>query len=147
MLPEGLRRPVGEGAEAVQAGRAIGFDGGRAEEFGELAGALAAQEIHLEEALLGVDETESAGDVRTVLPTDRRHPESVALDGDCGAQTGNRRFAFELGEAPSDQAPDPQTGRKNEQQRRNHDDPENLDPTTHANLLRTGNTLAKERRS
>ena len=44
----------------------VRFDGGRAEEFGEFAGALAPQKVHLEEALLGVDESEAAGDVGAV---------------------------------------------------------------------------------
>ena len=54
---------MGDVAEAMHAHLLIDFHRARADQAGQLAGGLAALQIHLEETILRVQEAERAGDV------------------------------------------------------------------------------------
>src|SRR5205814_996703 len=66
-----------------------------AEQRRELAGAGAAEQVHLEEALLRVDEAGREGDVAAVAAADRRHAARVAVHGHEAAQAGGTKLAVE----------------------------------------------------
>src|SRR5690606_17980618 len=85
--------------EAVGAEGAVGLDGGRAEERAQLAGGGAAEEVHLEEPLLRVDEPQRPRGVEPARRRDRRHAQAVAFDGDGGGEAGQGHLAREHGEA------------------------------------------------
>ena len=77
----GLRnRLLADVAEAVHAGRAIGFQGARADERAQLAGRLPPLQVHLEESILRVDESQRAGGVGARRGGDLRDPERVTID-------------------------------------------------------------------
>jgi len=59
---------------------AIGIEGRRAEQLGQLPGSLPPQEIHLEEALLAVEPAGRPDEVEAVGCRDGRNAQIVALD-------------------------------------------------------------------
>ena len=101
----------GDGAEAVDAVRPVDRQRARAEDLGELAGGLAAHQVHLEEALLAVQEAEGAGGVGAARGPDRRHAEGVALDGDRRREAGQGALAGDLRQAGAHPCPQPQAPR------------------------------------
>ena len=66
-----------------------------AEERGELARGAAPQQVHLEEALLRVQEAGGAGDVEAAPPAHHRHAARVALDAHRRAQARERALALD----------------------------------------------------
>ena len=71
----------------------------------QLAGGLAALQIHLEETVLPVEEPERAGGVGSGGAGDRRHAERVARDGDRRGEPAKRDVAFELRQAGPELGP------------------------------------------
>ncbi len=58
----------------------IGAQCARSHQHGQLAGATSAHQIHLKEAILGVDKTEGQGDIGALIAPDGRHPQRVPFD-------------------------------------------------------------------
>ena len=69
-------------AEAMHAHAFVDVQRARADQAGQLAGRLAALQIHLEEPILRVEEAERAGHVFARRAGDGRHAERVAIDAD-----------------------------------------------------------------
>jgi hypothetical protein len=90
---------VGGGAELEDALLAVVVDEGGAEELGELAGAVAAEGVHLEEAVLSGDEALGEEEVVEVGGVDGGDALGVAGDGDGGREAGDGKVAVELGES------------------------------------------------
>jgi hypothetical protein len=135
---------LGEGAKAVQACGPVSLESGGAEELGELAGAPSSQEIHLEETLLSVDEAKGLRHIASIASTDGGNPEGVAFDGDGGRKPGYLDLAFELGQAARDRPSHEKACCESEEEHSDYNDPDDLDPTTHADLLRGENTVTDQ---
>lgn len=90
---------LGAGAHAVEAAFFIERDGAFPEEGGEFAGGGAAEEIHLEEAVLPMGEAEAEEGIQLGGGLDGGNPGIVALQLDGCIKTGNGEFALERGEA------------------------------------------------
>ena len=67
--------------ETVQSDGSVAPEGGATDEIGEFACCAAALAIHLEEALLPMQVTESPGEIRTGAAAERRHALGVARHG------------------------------------------------------------------
>jgi hypothetical protein len=80
----------------------------------------AALEVHLEEALLGVQEARRPGDVEPIPAADRWDAESVALDGHRLGEPLYRQRPLEHGEAAAQLNADPERHRAE----RGDDEPE-----------------------
>ena len=89
---------------------------GRAEESGEFARAPAAQEVHLEKAVLRVEIAQGAHQVLAVGSVDRGHAVGVALDRDGGVQPRQAPAARQRRQAAADEQPARQSRRRDEQQ-------------------------------
>ena len=100
--------PARHVAEAVQAVGPIDLERQPAEQLRELAGGAAPQQVHLKEAVLGMDEAECPRHVGQALAADRRHAERVALDRDRGAEAGDGPLAVELRQARREPAAQPE---------------------------------------
>src|SRR5262249_39798406 len=59
------------------------------------------QEVHLEEAILAVEEAEGPGHVYPALPADRGYAQKVALHAYRGGEPGQAPLARGLGQAPA----------------------------------------------
>ncbi len=97
---------AGEAAEAVGAHVTVDGEGGGADEGGQLSRGEAAGEIHLEEALLGVEIALGADGVLEGFGPDARDAEGIALDGDGGREASERDLALESGERGDEREPD-----------------------------------------
>ena len=105
-----LDRPPRDGAQPQHAHLAVGGERGRAHELGELARRAAAQEVHLEEALLRVDVARRPRDVGAALPAHDRHAERVALDADGRLEAGERPAPVDDGQAAAQARVEPEGG-------------------------------------
>ena len=76
----GGQHAAGAVAQEMAADLAVGAQRRRPHQLGQLAGGAAAQQVHLEEAVLRVDEAGGEGDVAAAGAADRRHSGGVALD-------------------------------------------------------------------
>ncbi|MCY1345232.1 hypothetical protein D9M69_312860 [compost metagenome] len=81
------------GANPQGAEQAVGVHQAGAEDFGQLAARQAAQHFHLEQAVLGVDETQGAVHIGFVASLDVRHASLVVADGHRGLEMGQGKFA------------------------------------------------------
>ena len=95
----------GAGAEAVQTPLAIDRHQRPAEQRRQLAGAGAAQQVHLEEALLRVQVAGGPGDVGAVAAADRGHAVRVARHADRPAQPDGFEAAVERRQARAHEEP------------------------------------------
>ena len=102
-LGQGGQGDAGAGAEAVDAALAVDRQQRLAEQRREVAGAGAAQQVHLEEALLRMDEAGGEGDVAAVAAADRRHALGVARHRDRAAQAGGGDLAVERRQAGAEE--------------------------------------------
>ena len=80
---------VGGGADLQGALEAVVLDEGGAEDLGELAGGVAAEGVHLPEAVLRGDEALGEEEVVEVGGVDGGDAVGVALDGDGGGEAGD----------------------------------------------------------
>ena len=96
---QGLDGASRDEPEPQDARLAVHLERGPAEERRELAGGAPPEEVHLEEALLRVQEAGGARHVEAAPPAHDRHAERVALDAHRRAETGDRPLALELREA------------------------------------------------
>ena len=71
---------MGAGAEAMETNVLIGCGSGRTEQRSQFASGLASQHVHLEEPLLGMNETSTSRNVFETASTNRRNSEFVPLD-------------------------------------------------------------------
>ena len=92
-------------AELVRADGAVGVEQARAEQARELAGAGAAQQVHLEQPVLGVRIARRARDVRARRAADDRHAGGIALDRDRGVEAGKPRLSLDAREARAQHEP------------------------------------------
>jgi len=90
---------LGVGAEVVKSVGAVGFQGAFAEECGELAGGAPPHEVHLEEAILGVQPAEGCGEIGACGAAERGRAEGIALGRDGRGQTGQRSRAVKAWQA------------------------------------------------
>ena len=97
--PQRLHGPPGDEAKPEDTRLAVHLERGAPDERRELAGRAAPQEVHLEEALLRVQEAGGARHVEAAAAAHDRHPERVALDPHRRAEAGHRALAFHLREA------------------------------------------------
>ena len=86
-------------AKAVQPVAAIARQRLCTEQLGELAGARAAHQVHLEEAFLGVDEAGGIGEVDAIGCRQQRHATGIARHRDDAGQPSHLAHAVELGQA------------------------------------------------
>ena len=86
---------LGDMTESVHANLCVGFEGAGSDQCAQLAGGLAALQVHLEKTILRVEEAEGARDVRAGSAGDRRHAERVARDGHGRRQSGERDCPLE----------------------------------------------------
>ena len=98
---------VGGGADLEGALHAVVGEDGGAEDFGEVAGGVAAEEIHLEEAVAGDGEGLGEDEVVEGGGLDVRDAVGVAGDGDGGGEAGDGEGAVELGEGGAGGGADP----------------------------------------
>ena len=70
---------VGVFADAQGAEQAVGFQQRAAEDFRQLAAGQAAQDFHLEQAILGVDEAQGAVHIQFMLGLDMRHAPLIEI--------------------------------------------------------------------
>src|SRR6185295_17334105 len=98
----------GAPAKTMDAVLAVHIEDGRPEQLGELAGTLATEQVHLEEAFLGMDEAERARGIGPGGGADRGHAQGVALDLDRRREAGDRAPAIELRQARRELDPEPQ---------------------------------------
>ena len=82
-----------DAAEPVNADLLIDVERARPHQPRQLAGRLAPLQIHLEEPILRVQESERPRRILARVRGDRRHSEHVAIDADIRGQTGDRRGA------------------------------------------------------
>jgi hypothetical protein len=93
---EGGDGAVGGGTELEVALEAVVFDEGGAEDLGELAGAVAAEGVHLEEAVGGGDVALGEEEIVEGGGVDGGYALRVAGDGDGRGEAGDREVAVEL---------------------------------------------------
>ena len=86
-------------AKAMHADLVIDVERARADQRRQFAGRLAALQIHLEESILRVKETERARDIFARRAGDRRHAERVAIDAHLRRQAADGGGAIELRQA------------------------------------------------
>ena len=92
-----LQRAAGADAHPMHAGQAIDRQPGGSDQGPQLAGRDPAQHVHLEEAILRMNEASGAGDIRSSGSGNRRHTERVAVDDDVGAEAGNGEPPVDIG--------------------------------------------------
>jgi hypothetical protein len=102
--------PVGGGTDLQGALEAVVLEHGGAEDFGELAGGVAAESIHLEEAILSGDEALCEDEVVDAGGADVGHAMGVALDGDGSGEAGDGEGAVEPREGGAGGGADPVLG-------------------------------------
>jgi hypothetical protein len=90
----GLRRA----AHAERAHEPVALERAPAEDFGQPAGAEAAVDLELPQAILRMREAEREVRVALGAREDMRHAVRVAQDFDRGAHSAERDFAFDAGE-------------------------------------------------
>jgi len=100
-LPGGQRRDgaLRDGAQPQGADLAVRRQRGRAHQLGELSRRAPAQQVHLEEAFLRVQESGRTRDVLPALAVQDRHPARVALDRDGRSEAGQRTLPVEQRQA------------------------------------------------
>ena len=91
--------------ELVQSNSAVDVEQARAEQRRELAGPGAAQQVHLEQAVLGMGVSGCARNVDSRLAADHRHARRVALDRDPCVEAGERRLAVDRRQARTEREP------------------------------------------
>ena len=89
---------VGGGAHLEGALEAVVREEGGAKDLGKLAGGVAAQSVHLEEAVLGGDEALGDEEIVHAGGGDLGDAVGIALDGDGGGETGDGEGAVDLRE-------------------------------------------------
>jgi hypothetical protein len=77
----------------------VDFDRGRSQKFGELAGGASPEEIHLEKALLGMQESDGTSNVDATLSAKRRDSGGVPIHDDGGFEPFEDHFSLEDREA------------------------------------------------
>jgi hypothetical protein len=103
------------GAELEGALGAVVEDHAGAEEFGEGAGGVAAEGLHLPEAVLGGDVALGEDEVVEGGGADVGDALGVALDGDGGREAGDGDGAVELGQGVAQDAVGPEAGGEEEE--------------------------------
>lgn len=107
-------RGLGARAHPVHAARAVGVQGRRAEEGGELARGRASHQVHLEVALLGVHVAQGTHGVALVAGVDGGHAQRVARDGNLRAESRQDRLALELRQAGPHRPPRGERGQQDD---------------------------------
>jgi len=110
-------------AAAAVDGKEIG-----AEDLRQLPRGSPAQQIHLEESVLRVEEAQGAGGVAPARGADRRDAESVEVDADRGCQPGERRLAFEPWQGGGEPVVEPEDRTSRGDAGKGGDDPETDEP-------------------
>ena len=108
-----------DSAEPEKARLAILLERHRTEQFRELPGREAPREVHLEEAILGVEEAGGEGKIAPIGGLDRRHAARIAGDAYRGGELGLSQLPVE----PRQRAAQAQVGAQQErkqQQRAQH---------------------------
>src|SRR5581483_8218037 len=98
--------------------RLVMIEGGPPEKFGQLAGGVTAEQIHLKKTILGMDEAERPGDIGTGAAAEGGHAQSVAFHRDGRGQAGHPRIAVKLRQAGAqlEIKPDAGSGRAEHEQ-------------------------------
>ena len=94
----GQKRELGLGGaiEAEDAHLPVGRRRLRPEDLGEPSRTITALQLHLEEAVLGMDEAEAEGGILVIAGGDQRHAVGIAVDADLGFQPGEDEAAAGL---------------------------------------------------
>ena len=121
-------------ADAVHAPLAVQRQRRRPEQFGQFAGRAAPHQVHLEVALLRMDEAQRAQGVHFAGRIDGDRAQRIALDRGRGFKAGQGRgpFTVQGGQAGAQQPPGQQRGRHGQQQQQ-HEQASN--PAQHASPL------------
>ena len=101
-------------AQAVHATALVGVDGDGAEQFGELAGGGATQQVHLEEAFLRMHVAQRTHRIGFAAGIDADRADGIALDRGCGGQARQCDIPVEGCQAGTHGPPD---GERDDQQR------------------------------
>ena len=119
-------------AEPVDANLAIERQGARAHQRRQLTGRTPAGEIHLEEAILGVNEPGAARHVLARGAAHGRNPERVPCHGDGRRKPADLVFSVELREAGAELRADPHPGyTESNDQDDDHDEESACETTAH----------------
>jgi hypothetical protein len=102
---QGGEKAVGSVAECVVAMATIDVECCGADDFAQFAGGYAAQQIHLEEAILSVREARRVGNIEAGRAGNRRYAQRVTRDRDGGLQSFGFARAVERGEACVEEGP------------------------------------------
>ncbi len=102
---EGIQARFHAGAQPVDAAPAVGVQRPRAEQSGQFAGGGAAQQVHLEEALLRVHVAQGAGGVPGAGGVDGDDAEGIALHRGRRRQARQRHAALQARQAAAQQQP------------------------------------------
>ena len=108
-----------DSAEPEKPRLAILLECHRTEEFRELPGREAPREVHLEEAILGVEEAGGEGKIAPIGGLDRRHAARIAGDAHRGGELGLSQLPVELRQRAAQAQVGAQQERK-QQQRAQH---------------------------
>lgn len=90
--------PVGAGAKLQGSLETVVLKEGWTEDLGEFAGSVAAEDIHLEEAILGGDEALCEGQIVEGGGTNVGNAVGIALNGDGSGKPGDRKGSIDLRE-------------------------------------------------
>ncbi len=124
LLRQGLNGASRHRAQPQQAHLTVDRDRGLAEELGELARRAPAREVHLEEALLRVQEAGGARDVGTAPAAHDGDAVRVALDTDGRREARQRPLAVELRQAGREALPQVRVAAaRDDPEQREHDEP------------------------
>ena len=94
----------------MQAHTRVGGHGGRTDQGAELTGRLSALQVHLEEAIVGVEDAQGPGDIAAGGAADGRNATRVAGDGDRGREAGERLLPVEHRKAVGEAGAHPPRG-------------------------------------
>ena len=134
LLPD----PLGDGPEAMDANLAVELEGGRSHQLRDLAGRTAALQVHLEEALLPVQEAEGPRHVSPGGAGHARHAVGVAFDAHGSGQPLEGLLALELGEARAHAARQPESAGGHGKERDAKDDDRDTADATASDLSHAG---------
>ncbi len=117
----------GAGTETVAADIAVDVEQGGPQQGGQLAGRAAALQVHLEEAVLGVEVAQGAGQVGAAAGGDVGHAQGVAGDGDGRVEARQVGRAVKAGQAAAQQQDHRQGGQHDQADVGGHDDQQDAD--------------------
>ena len=108
IIATGLQHAAGAIAKTMDAHLSIGLQHFRADQFRQLAGRIAPQEIHLKETVLGMNQSGGKRQVEAIARANRGNSQAVALDDDLSRDPRRRDLAIEFWQTCDNLAANPE---------------------------------------